>query len=96
MSGCLNRPLAVTEIVKPQNLQIVYHFGVLHKKFSHRINYVTFITVDVGALVRESGAIFLHGGAKTLCAWGFRSDLCISHSKAVFQARQIAFTYSRY
>ena len=58
MSGCLNRPLAVTEIVKPQNLQIVYHFGVLHKEFSHRINYVTFITVEVGALVRESGAIF--------------------------------------
>ena len=57
MSGCLNRPLAVTEIVKPQNLQIVYHFGVLHKKFSHRINYVTFITVDVGALVHEIGAI---------------------------------------
>lgn len=58
MSGCLNRPLAVTEIVKPQNLQIVYHFGVLNKEFGHRINYVTFITVDVEALVRESGAIF--------------------------------------
>ena len=58
MSWCLNRPLAVTEMVKPQNLQIVYHFGVLHKEFSHRIYCVTFITVDAGALVRESGAVF--------------------------------------
>lgn len=58
MSGCLNRPLAVTEMVKPQNLQIVYRFGVLHKEFSHRIYCAMFIIEDVEALVRESGAIF--------------------------------------
>lgn len=48
----------IAMMVKPQNLQIVYHFGALHKEFSHRIYCAMFIIEDVGALVRESGAIF--------------------------------------